>query len=147
MASVNKVILIGNLGRDPETRYMPSGDCICHVTLATEEKWHDRSTGEKKELTEWHHVLLYRKLGETAALYLKKGSKVYFEGRLQTRKWQDKDGIERYSVKIVADHMQMLGGRSHERPEAAEQDGEKAPVPEKRAARADWKRYAEEIPF
>ncbi len=110
MASVNKVILIGNLGRDPETRYMPSGDAICNITLATTDSWKDKS-GEKQERTEWHRVAFFGKLAEIAGEYLKKGSQVYVEGRLQTRKWQDKDGQDRYTTEIVADKMQMLGGR------------------------------------
>jgi single-strand DNA-binding protein len=110
MASVNKVILIGNLGKDPETRYMPSGDAICNITLATTDSWKDKS-GEKQERTEWHRVAFFGKLAEIAGEYLKKGSQVYVEGRLQTRKWQDKEGQDRYTTEIVADRMQMLGGR------------------------------------
>lgn len=110
MASVNKVILIGNLGKDPETRYMPSGDAICNITLATTDSWKDKS-GEKQERTEWHRVAFFGKLAEIAGEYLKKGSQVYVEGRLQTRKWQDKDGQDRYTTEIVADKMQMLGSR------------------------------------
>ena len=110
MASVNKVILIGNLGKDPETRYMPSGDAICNITLATTDSWKDKS-GEKQERTEWHRVAFFGKLAEIAGEYLKKGSQVYVEGRLQTRKWQDKEGQDRYTTEIVADKMQMLGGR------------------------------------
>jgi single-strand DNA-binding protein len=110
MASVNKVILIGNLGRDPETRYMPSGDAIANITLATTDTWKDKN-GEKQERTEWHRVAFFGKLAEIAGEYLKKGSQVYVEGRLQTRKWQDKDGQDRYTTEIVADRMQMLGAR------------------------------------
>jgi single-strand DNA-binding protein len=111
MASVNKVILIGNLGADPEVRYMPSGDAITNIRLATTESWKDKN-GEKQEKTEWHRVTFYRKLAEIAGEYLKKGSQVYVEGRLETRKWQDKDGQDRYTTEIVADRMQMLGSRS-----------------------------------
>lgn len=111
MASVNKVILVGNLGADPEVRYMPSGDAITNIRLATTDSWKDKS-GEKQERTEWHRVAFFGKLAEIAGEYLKKGSQVYVEGRLQTRKWQDKDGQERYTTEIVADRMQMLGGRS-----------------------------------
>ena len=111
MASVNKVILVGNLGRDPETRYMQNGDAVTNVTIATTENWTDRASGEKKELTEWHRVVFYRRLAEVAAEYLKKGSAVYVEGRLRTRKWTDKEGQERYTTEINADVMQMLGGR------------------------------------
>lgn len=109
MASVNKVILVGNLGRDPETRYMPNGDAVCNIAIATTETWKDKQSGEKKEQTEWHRVTMYRKLGEIAGQYLKKGSSVYLEGKLQTRKWTDKDGVERYTTEIIADTMQMLG--------------------------------------
>jgi len=111
MASVNKVIIVGNLGRDPETRYMPNGDAVTNVAVATTESWKDKNTGEKKELTEWHRITFYRKLAEIAGQYLKKGSQVYVEGRLQTRKWTDKDGVERYTTEIIADTMQMLGSR------------------------------------
>ena len=111
MASVNKVILVGNLGADPETRYAPSGDAICNIRLATTDSWKDKNTGEKKEATEWHRVVLYRKLGEIAGQYLRKGSQVYLEGKIKTRKWQDKDGQDRYTTEIEATEMQMLGGR------------------------------------
>jgi single-strand DNA-binding protein len=111
MASVNKVIIVGNLGRDPETRYMPNGEAVTNIAVATAEKWTDKASGEKKELTEWHRITFYRKLAEIAGQYLKKGSQVYVEGRLQTRKWTDKDGVERYTTEIIADTMQMLGSR------------------------------------
>lgn len=110
MASVNKVILVGNLGRDPETRYLPSGDAVTNVAIATTEQWKDKS-GEKQESTEWHRVAFFGRLAEIAGEYLKKGSQVYVEGRLQTRKWTDKDGQERYTTEIRADRMQMLGSR------------------------------------
>lgn len=111
MASVNKVIIVGNLGRDPESRYMPNGDCVTNCAVATTESWKDKNSGEKKELTEWHRVTFYRKLGEIAGQYLKKGSQIYLEGRLQTRKWTDKDGIEKYTTEIIADSLKMLGPR------------------------------------
>jgi single-strand DNA-binding protein len=111
MASVNKVIIVGNLGRDPETRYMPNGEAVTNVAVATTESWKDKNSGDKKEITEWHRITFYRKLAEIAGQYLKKGSSVYVEGRLQTRKWTDKDGVERYTTEIIADTMQMLGGR------------------------------------
>lgn len=111
MASVNKVILIGNLGRDPETRYAPSGSAICNVRIATTRNWKDKASGEKREETEWHSVVFYDRLAEIAGEYLKKGRPVYVEGRLKTRKWQDKDGQDRYSTEIEATEMQMLGGR------------------------------------
>ncbi len=110
MASVNKVILIGNLGRDPETRYMPDGGAITNISVATTDVWKDKN-GEKQEKTEWHRVAFFGKLAEIAGEYLKKGSQVYVEGRLQTRKWQDKDGQDKYTTEIVADRMQMLGRR------------------------------------
>jgi single-strand DNA-binding protein len=111
MASVNKVIIVGNLGRDPETRYMPNGEAVTNIAVATTESWKDKSSGDKKEITEWHRITFYRKLAEIAGQYLKKGSQVYVEGRLQTRKWTDKDGVERYTTEIIADSMQMLGSR------------------------------------
>ena len=112
MASVNKVILVGNLGKDPESRYMPNGDAVVNITLATTDSWKDKQTGEKKEATEWHRIVFFRKLAEIAGQYLKKGSQVYIEGSLKTRKWQDKEsGQDRYTTEIVADSMQMLGSR------------------------------------
>jgi single-strand DNA-binding protein len=108
---VNKVILIGNLGKDPEVRYMPSGGAVANVTLATSETWRDKQSGERQERTEWHNVVFYNKLAEIAGEYLRKGSKVYVEGRLQTRKWQDKNGVDRYTTEIIANEMQMLDGR------------------------------------
>ena len=110
MASVNKVILIGNLGRDPETRYTTGGDAVTNLRIATTEAWKDKS-GEKQEKTEWHTVVLFGRQAEIAGEYLKKGRPVYIEGRLQTRKWTDKEGVEKYSTEVVADRMQLLGGR------------------------------------
>ena len=112
MASVNKVILVGNLGRDPETRYNPEGGAITNVSVATTDTWKDKASGEKQERTEWHRVVFFNRLAEIAGEYLKKGSQVYIEGSLRTRKWQDKEGQERYTTEIVADRMQMLGSRS-----------------------------------
>ena len=111
MASVNKVILIGNLGKDPETRYMSNGEAVTNITLATTDTWKDKN-GEKQEKTEWHRVTFYRKLAEIAGEYLKKGRSVYIEGRLETRKWTDKSGAERYTTDIIANDMKMLGNRS-----------------------------------
>jgi len=111
MASVNKVIIVGNLGRDPETRYNPEGGAITNVSVATTETWKDKASGEKQERTEWHRVVFFNRLAEIAGEYLKKGSQVYVEGSLRTRKWQDKEGKERYTTEIVADRMQMLGSR------------------------------------
>ena len=109
---VNKVILVGNLGKDPEVRYSPSGSAMANVTLATTESWKDKQTGEKQEKTEWHRVVFFNRLAEIVGEYLKKGSQVYVEGRLQTRKWQGQDGQDRYTTEIVANEMQMLGGRA-----------------------------------
>ncbi len=111
MASVNKVILVGNLGRDPETRFSPDGGAICNFSIATTESWKDKTTGEKKENTEWHRIVMYNRLAEIAGEYLKKGKAVYVEGRLKTRKWTDKDGVEKYTTEVIATEMQMLGGR------------------------------------
>ncbi|WP_315136438.1 single-stranded DNA-binding protein [Achromobacter marplatensis] len=131
MASVNKVILVGNLGRDPEVRYSPEGAAICNMSIATTSSWKDKATGEKREETEWHRVVLYNRLAEIAGEYLKKGRPVYLEGRLKTRKWQDKDtGADRYSTEVVADQMQMLGGRD---------EGDSAP-PERQPQRAGAQR-------
>ena len=109
---INKVILVGNVGGDPETRYMPSGSAVTNITIATNESWKDKQTGEQKERTEWHRVAMFNRLAEIAAEYLRKGSQVYIEGKLRTRKWQDKSGNDRYTTEIIADEMQMLGGRS-----------------------------------
>ena len=108
---INKVILVGNVGGDPETRYMPSGSAVTNLTIATNETWKDKQTGEKKERTEWHRVAMFNRLAEIAAEYLRKGSQVYIEGKIRTRKWQDKEGQDRYTTEIIADEMQMLGGR------------------------------------
>jgi single-strand DNA-binding protein len=121
MASVNKVILVGNLGRDPETRYTTSGDAVTNVRLATTDTWKDKN-GEKQERTEWHNIVFYGRQAEIAGEYLKKGRQIYVEGRLQTRKWQDKEGQDRYTTEIIADRMQMLGSR--------EGGGSSAPPPE-----------------
>ena len=110
MASVNKVIVLGNLGKDPDLRHLPNGDAVCNFSLATTESWKDKE-GNKQDKTEWHNVVIFRKLAEIAGEYLKKGRPVYIEGRLQTRKWQDKEGKDRYTTEIIADQMQMLGSR------------------------------------
>lgn len=111
---LNKVMLIGNLGDNPEVRYMPSGEAVTNISLATTTKWKDKQSGEKKEKTEWHRIVFFRKLAEVAGEYLKKGSKVYIEGRIQTRKWQDQSGQDRWSTEIIAEQMQMLGGRNED---------------------------------
>ncbi len=109
---VNKVIVVGNLGQDPETRYMPSGSAVTNMRIATNESWKDKQTGEQRERTEWHSVALFGRLAEISAEYLRKGSQVYVEGKLRTRKWQDKEGHDRYTTEIIADELQMLGSRS-----------------------------------
>jgi single-strand DNA-binding protein len=127
MASVNKVIVIGNLGRDPEVRYTPAGAAVCTLRIATTRNWKDKQSGEKVEETEWHSVVLYERQAEIAGEYLKKGRPVYIEGRLKTRKWQDKDGNDRYTTEIVAESMQLLGGR--------EEGGEQAQRPQTHSER------------
>ena len=119
MASVNKVIIVGNLGRDPETRSFPNGDQVANVTVATTDRWKDKASGDMKESTEWHRISFFGRLAEIAGQYLRKGSQVYVEGSLRTRKWTDKDGIEKYSTEIRADSMQMLGQRQGGEQQAA----------------------------
>ncbi|KPJ95802.1 MAG: single-stranded DNA-binding protein [Gammaproteobacteria bacterium SG8_11] len=130
---INKVILIGNLGADPEVKYMPSGEAVATLSLATSESWKDKNTGEQVERTEWHRVVLFRRLGEIAGEYLKKGSKVYIEGRLQTRKWKGQDGQERYTTEIVANDMQMLdsrgGGAANFNQQPASSNAQPQPAP------------------
>ncbi|MBW2613498.1 MAG: single-stranded DNA-binding protein [Deltaproteobacteria bacterium] len=111
MAGINKAILIGNLGRDPEVRYTPDGTAVANFSIATSDQWKDKNTGEKREKTEWHRIVAFRRLGEICGEYLSKGRQVYIEGRIQTRDWEDKDGVKRYTTEIVADKMQMLGSR------------------------------------
>jgi single-strand DNA-binding protein len=120
---INKVILIGNLGQDPEVRYMPQGGAVANLSIATSETYKDKATGQPKEVTEWHRVVIYQRLAEIAGEYLRKGSKVYIEGKLKTRKWQDQQGVERYTTEIVANEMQMLDGR-----ESAQQSAGGAPA-------------------
>ena len=121
---VNRVILIGNLGKDPEVRYMPSGGAVANVTLATSETWKDKQTGQPQERTEWHNVVFFNRLAEIAGEYLRKGSKVYIEGSLRTRKWQDKNGQDRYTTEIIANEMQMLDGRRDDAQQNSAQDQE-----------------------
>ena len=128
MASVNRVILVGNLGKDPELRYMPDGAAVTGVSIATTESWKGKS-GEKQEKTEWHRVSFFGRLAETANQYLRKGSQVYIEGRIQTRKWQDKEGQDRYTTEIVADRMQMLSGRAGQDAPSAEEPARPEPNP------------------
>lgn len=129
MASVNKVIILGNVGKDPETRYLPNGEAVTNLSIATTESWKDKS-GEKKEQTEWHRVSLFKRLAEIAAEYVKKGNPVYIEGRIQTRKWQDKEGQDRYSTEIVADKIQLLGGRQSETPDVPRKPAKSGTVAE-----------------
>jgi single-strand DNA-binding protein len=138
---INKVILIGNLGQDPEVRYMPNGNAVANVTLATSESWKDKNTGETQEKTEWHRVVFFRRLGEIVGEYCKKGSKIYVEGRLQTRKWQDKNGQDRYTTEIVGDQMQMLDSRGSG--DAGSKPGP-SPPPETTRQDAD---FDDDIPF
>jgi len=149
MASVNKVILVGNLGRDPETRYMTDGQAITNVSLATTFTWTDRSSGEKKEETEWHRIVFRGRLAEIAGEYLKKGSQIYVEGRLRTRKWQDKEGNDRYTTEIVADTMQMLGPRPQgaEPREPAVREGAGAAKGSAKPSAAKLADLEDDIPF
>ena len=165
MASVNKVILVGNLGKDPEIRYMPNGDAVTNITLATTDSWKDKNTGEKKETTEWHRIVFFRKLAEIAGQYLKKGSQVYIEGALKTRKWQDQSGQERYTTEIVADSMQMLGrregggspdygnagggnaGGGYSRPAPTQQASRPAPQSAPPAPQGGYGDFEDDIPF
>lgn len=149
MASVNKVILIGNLGADPENRFAPSGDAICNIRLATTETWRDKNTGERREATEWHRVSFYGKLAEVAGQYLRKGSQVYIEGSLRTRKWQDQSGQDRYTTEIRADEMKMLGSRQGAG-EAPPREREAAPAPSaggKKAPASNFSDMDDDIPF
>lgn len=154
MASVNKVILIGNLGADPETRYLPSGDAVANIRIATTEVWKDKG-GEKQEHTEWHRIAFFGKLAEIAGEYLKKGSPVYIEGRIRTRKWQDKEGQDRYSTEIVADRMQLLGSRGggsepvarEAKPETAEPASGGAKPAAKKGGGASFDDMDDDIPF
>ena len=155
MASVNKVIIVGNLGADPETRYTPSGDAVTNIRVATTDKWKDKASGEMKEATEWHRISFFGRLAEVAGEYLKKGSQVYVEGSLRTRKWQDKDGQDRYSTDIRADVMQMLGrreggGAPREDTGGAGRSGEQRPAAEKSAAKKPAGKFddmEDDIPF
>jgi single-strand DNA-binding protein len=151
--SVNKVILIGRLGKDPETRYMPNGEAVTNATLATSENWKDKS-GEKQEKTEWHNLVFYRRLAEIAGEYLKKGSQVYIEGKLQTRKWE-KDGVTRYTTEIIVNEMTMLGGKSSgggsfevmEKPAAAEQSSAAPAAKRPAPAKSNFDNFDDDIPF
>ena len=145
MASLNKAILIGNLGADPETRYTTSGDPVCNIRLATTETWKDKTTGEQKESTEWHRVVFYNRLAEVAGQYLKKGSQVYIEGKIKTRKWQNKDGQDQYTTEIQATEMKMLGGRRDGQQD--NQDPFAHPNDQKRAQAGTVADLDDDIPF
>ena len=141
---INKVILVGNLGADPEVRYMPSGSAVTNLSVATSESWKDKQTGEQKERTEWHKVAMFGRLAEISAEYLRKGSQVYIEGRIRTRKWQDKDGNDRWTTEVIADEMQMLGGRGGGGAPARGDSQSQSPAPQ-RAAEPD--EFDDDIPF
>ena len=148
MASVNKAIIVGNLGKDPEVRYSASGDAMCNLTVATSESWKDKATGEKKESVEWHRISFFGKLAEICGQYLKKGSQVYVEGSIRTRKWTDKDGQERYTTEIRGDEMKMLGSKSDGGQRS--QDSEPtdyAPAPAKNKPKPSFDDLGDDIPF
>jgi single-strand DNA-binding protein len=154
MASLNKVILIGNLGRDPEVRYTPGGDAVCNLALATTETWKDKNTGERKEATEWHRVAFFGRVAEVAGQYLRKGSQIYVEGKLKTRKWQDKDGQDRYTTEIAGSELKMLGGRpdgddqpsprQSDQPRARTQEQQRPPQQNRGGSMPD---FDDDIPF
>ena len=152
MASVNKVILIGNLGADPEIRYMPNGDPVATFNIATTDTWKDKQTGEKKEATEWHRIVIFRKLAEIAGQYLKKGAPIYIEGALKTSKWQNKAGQDRYTTEIVAYTMQMLGGKrdgeqSAPRSESAPAQNQQRSAPAQNGGGGSFDDFEDSIPF
>ena len=143
MAGINKVIIVGNLGNDPEIRTMPNGDAVAKISVATSESWVDKNTNERKTQTEWHSIVFYRRQAEVAGEYLRKGSKVYVEGRLRTRKWQDQNGQDRYTTEIQGDNLQMLGGRQDE-PKQAKASKAK---PEPLSAMSEQDDFSDGIPF
>ena len=149
---INKVILVGNLGRDPEMRYTPSGSAVANLAVATSESWKDKQTGEPQERTEWHRVVMFNRLGEIAGEYLRKGSKVYIEGKLQTRKWQDKEGQDRYTTEIVANEMQMLdsrggGGGGMDSYDQSAPASAPAPQPAAQPQKGAFDDFDDDIPF
>ena len=144
---INKVILVGNLGKDPEVRYMPSGGAVANVTIATSEQWKDKQTGEQRERTEWHNVVFYQRLAEIVGEYLKKGSQVYVEGSLRTRKWQDKNGNDRYTTEIIANEMQMLGSRSGGSASFSQPESAQKPQPAAASAGGFNEDFDDDIPF
>lgn len=141
---INKVILVGNLGADPDTRYMPSGGAVTNLSIATSESWKDKQTGEQKERTEWHKVAMFGRLAEISAEYLRKGSQVYIEGKIRTRKWQDKDGNDRWTTEVIADEMQMLGGRGGAGAPARSESAPHSSAPQPAAAAEE---FDDDIPF
>lgn len=152
MASVNKVILVGNLGRDPEVRYTASGDAMCNLSVATTDNWRDKATGERKEMTEWHRVSFFGKTAEVCGQYLKKGSQIYIEGSIRTRKYTDKDGVEKYSTEIRGDTMQMLGGRQGSGAPAGgggydSEPTDYSPAPPKNKPKPSFDDLGDDIPF
>ena len=145
MASVNKVIIVGHLGQDPEVKYMPSGSAVTNLSVATTAKWKDKTTGEKQERTEWHRIVCFNRLAEIAGEYLRKGSQVYIEGQLRTRKWKDKEGHDRYTTEVVADEMQMLGKREGG---GAPREAQQRPAAASGATKvADDDGFDDDIPF
>ncbi len=144
---INKVIIVGNLGNDPDTKYMPSGSAVTNLTVATNESWKDKASGEQKERTEWHKVAMFGRLAEISAEYLRKGSQVYIEGKLRTRKWQDKQGNDRYSTEIIADEMQMLGGRTGGGAPAMGGPPQSSPPPQGSPAPSGGDDFDDDIPF
>ena len=140
MAGINKVIIVGHLGNDPEMRSMPNGEAVANISVATSEAWTDKNTGERREVTEWHRIVFYRKLAEICGQYLKKGAQVYIEGRLRTRKWQDQNGQDRYTTEIQGDVMQMLGTR----PQSADGENNSQPMPQQDASA---NAFDDSIPF
>lgn len=145
MASLNKVLLIGNLGRDPEVRYSADGNPVANISLATTDIWKDKATGEKKESTEWHRVVFFKRLAEIVGEYLKKGSQIYVEGFIRTRKWTDKDNNERYTTEIVANEMKILGPRNLANEKLAKSDDDSPPAPERPSSKADD--FHDDVPF
>lgn len=144
MAGINKVIIVGFLGNDPEIRTMPNGDAVANISVATSESWTDKTTGERREITEWHRIVFYRRQAEICGEYLKKGSQVYVEGRLRTRKWQDQNGQDRYTTEIQGDVLQMLGGRNQNTQQAAHNPSNGKPTP---ANEPPMDGFDDDIPF
>lgn len=148
MAGINKVIIVGFLGNDPEVRTMPTGDLVVNISVATSESWTDKNSGEKKEVTEWHRIVFYRRQAEICGQYLQKGSQVYVEGRLRTRKWQDNNGQDRYTTEIQGDVLQMLGGRQNEQSQQNKPQAQAKPnKPDPLSAAAEQDGFNDDIPF